>query len=365
MNRPIPLRPDYSAHRTSEQRALIHAVTASLLAYVHKGSTPREIAAREWPGEHRVGEILTRAVSAPATTTTSGWADTLAGTKIYDFLFNVGAQTASAGVMRAGIDVDLGRGKAITIPFVVNDKSGAGFVGEGLPIPVKNFSYSAGVTLGLKKFAVATTFTREIFEHSIPSIERLVSAQLLEATALQLDSIMFDANAATAVRPAGLLNGANPAMTAAVGGDLLENMREDVSALVASVSKVSSGGPVILIGAPGQAERLRISGVGVAHEIFSSPSLAPKMVLAIATNCFASTSGESKFDAGKDTALHMEDTSPQPLSAVGTPATVAAPMRSLFQTDSVALRMIWPMDYALRSKDGLAYMNNVSWGPAS
>jgi hypothetical protein len=58
---------------------------------------------------------------------------------------------------------------------------------------------------------------------------------------------MFDANAATAVRPAGLLNGANPPMTAANGSDLLENLRADVAALVGSVSKVSSGAPTILI----------------------------------------------------------------------------------------------------------------------
>jgi len=365
MQRPIPLRPDYTAHRTSQERALIHAVTATLLAFVHKGGNAREIAAREWPGERHVGEILTRAVSAPAMTSTSGWAAELAGTRIADFLFNVGAPSASAGVLRAGINVDLENGKAVTIPFVVNDKSGASFVGEGAPLPAKNFNFSAGVTVGLRKFGVLVPFTREIFEHSVPSIERIVTAMLLEATALQLDSVMFDANAATSVRPAGLLFGANAAMTAANGSDLLENMREDIAALVASVSKVSSGAPVVLIGAPGQAERMRLGFVGPVHEIFSSSALAAKTVVAIATNCFVSTSGESKFDVGKDPTIHMEDTTPLPRSAVATPNTVAAPMRSFWQTDSVALRMIWPIDYALRSKDALAYMTAVTWGPQS
>jgi hypothetical protein len=168
--------------RTSQERAFIHAITASLLAYVNKGNA-LQISAREWPGEKHVGEILTRAVSGPATTTTTGWAAEFAGTSIADFLFNVGAATAAAGVLRAGIKVELGHGKAIIVPFVVADKSGAAFVGEGQPFPVKNFNFSAGVTLGLKKFGVEVPFSREIFEHNVPSIERIVTELLLESAA--------------------------------------------------------------------------------------------------------------------------------------------------------------------------------------
>jgi hypothetical protein len=62
-----------------------------------------------------------------------------------------------------------------------------------------------------------------------------------------------------------------------------------------------------------------------------------------------------------DTAtLHMEDTTPLDLVS-GSPGTVASPQRSLFQTDSVALRMIAPLNWAIRRTGTIVWTQNVTW----
>ena len=43
--------------------------------------------------------------------------------------------------------------------------------------------------------------------------------------------------------------------------------------------------------------------------------------------------------------LHMEDTTPLPIGTVGTPNVIAAPTRSLWQTDTLGLRLTTEMSW--------------------
>ena len=66
--------------------------------------------------------------------------------------------------------------------------------------------------------AVITTWTREIDEHSIPAIEGLLRDAIQTDTAIALDSVLIDTNAATLIRPAGILNGVSGLTPTAGGG---------------------------------------------------------------------------------------------------------------------------------------------------
>jgi hypothetical protein len=57
----------------------------------------------------------------------------------------------------------------------------------------------------------------------------------------------------------------------------------------------------------------------------------------------------------------MEDTAPQHLGTPGTPAVAAAPAVSMFQTDSMALRLILPMNWAVRRAGTVAWVAGVTW----
>ena len=57
----------------------------------------------------------------------------------------------------------------------------------------------------------------------------------------------------------------------------------------------------------------------------------------------------------------MEDTAPAQISAAGTPNAIAAPVRSMFQTDSIALRMIMDLNWTMRRAGMVAFVAGVTW----
>ena len=68
------------------------------------------------------------------------------------------------------------------------------------------------------------------------------------------------------------------------------------------------------------------------------------------------------FEATTMATLHEEDTTPLPIGSTGAPATVAAPVRSLFQTNSWALRMLLDTDWAkLRAVGPVQELTAVAW----
>ena len=73
------------------------------------------------------------------------------------------------------------------------------------------------------------------------------------------------------------------------------------------------------------------------------------------------TGDSPRFEISDQATLHMEDTTPAHIGTAGTPAVVAAPARSMFQTDSMALRLILPMNWTLRRAGVVAWVAGVTW----
>jgi hypothetical protein len=225
---------------------------------------------------------------------------------------------------------------------------------------------------------VITTWTREIDEHSIPAIEGLLRQAIQEDTAVSLDSVLLDTNAATVVRPAGLFNGVAPLTPTAGGG---------FNALVGDLKQLSGA---ILTGTQGNiramawlmnpqqvlsASLTSAPGVGVfpfkdelgrgqllTYPVIDSGTVPLGTVGVLDAADFVSVGGEGpRFEISDQATLHMEDTAPLPIGSEGTPPTVAAPVRSLFQTDSIALRLILPINWALRRTGVVAWTQGVTW----
>lgn len=106
----------------------------------------------------------------------------------------------------------------------------AQWVGEGAPKPLTNPTYSE-VEIKEHKLAAITVYTQELMRRSDPAVDILVRDDLIEASKTLIDNTFLDAGAATAVRPASVLNGvtatANTGTTAA-------NYEADLLALVNS-----------------------------------------------------------------------------------------------------------------------------------
>jgi hypothetical protein len=82
--------------------------------------------------------------------------------------------------------------------------------------------------------------------------------------------------------------------------------------------------------------------------IVSSTVPAGVVIALDAADFFSATGDDPRFDVSDQATLHMEDTTPLAIGTAGAPPTVAAPVQSMFQTDTLALRMILPMSWAMR-----------------
>lgn len=82
----------------------------------------------------------------------------------------------------------------------------AAWVGEGAAKPLTNPTYSE-VEIKEHKLAAITVYTQELMRRSDPAVDVLVRDDLIEASKTLIDATFLDAGAASAIRPAGILNG--------------------------------------------------------------------------------------------------------------------------------------------------------------
>jgi len=225
---------------------------------------------------------------------------------------------------------------------------------------------------------VITTWTREIDEHSVPAIEGLLRNAIQEDTAISLDAVLIDANPATAVRPPGILNGVS-ALTATAGGGfnaLVGDIKQLSGALLTGTygnvrspawlmnpQQVNSAGLTPMPGMGAFPFRQEIdAGRLSGWPIIDSGHVPLGTVIVIDAADFVSVGGDGpRFEISDQATLHMEDSNPQDIGIAGTPATVAAPAKNMFQTDSLALRLILPINWTIRRTGVVAWTSGVTW----
>jgi HK97 family phage prohead protease len=323
-------------------------------------------------------EWQTKAASAPAMTTVVGWAAELVQQIVIDFMATLSPKSVFPRLSGAGLTLTFGRTGKIIIPTRSRTPTIAGsFVGEGLPIPVRQGAFTSQ-TLTPKKMAVITTWTKELDEHSVPAIEGLMRDAIQVDTAVSLDSVLLDTNAATVVRPPGILNGVSGLTPTAGGGfnALVGDIKQLTNALLAGTlgnirnpvwlmnpAQVNSIGLVAAPGAgvfPFRDEIAR--GTLGGWPVIDSGTVPINTVIVVDAADFVSVSGDApRFEISDQATLHMEDTSPTDISTSGTPAVVAYPAKSMFQTDMLALRLILPVNWCLRRTGVVAWVAGVTW----
>jgi hypothetical protein len=94
--------------------------------------------------------------------------------------------------------------------------------------------------------------------------------------------------------------------------------------------------------------------------IQSSTVTAGMLILLDAADFVTVTGDDPRFDVSDQAVLHMENTTPLAIVADASPDVVAAPVRSLWQTDTIGIRMILPMNWAMR-RAALAWTSGVTW----
>src|SRR5262249_20507847 len=98
------------------------------------------------------------------------------------------------------------------------------------------------------------------------------------------------------------------------------------------------------------------------YPVITSLAMPTNVVLLVDFEQYTFAIGNPSFVPSNVATLHEEDTTPLPISTTGAPNTVAAPVRSLYQTNSWALRMLMDADWAkLRTPGPVQELTAVSW----
>lgn len=345
---------------------LVKASVARLVA--HHGGMPLEKALESrYPG-HEAVAIIAKADQTIGTTTGSHWADDLVQTAYFGFLQALVGHSIFPDLLGRGLSLTFDRWGTLTLPRRTAGTAGGGFVAEGAPIRVGKIT-TAAASLTPKKMGVIVAFSKELAKRSTPAIEGIVRQAIIEDTAAILDPILLDATAVSTARPAGLLNGVSAVASGVAGGDYLA-VKEDIKALLAPFHTANAADGIVVIMNPTQGLNLSLMEGPVGDPnwlqrikdrvtfIESTNATAGRLVAVRATD-FAGAGGNPDFDISEQATIHMEDTTPLEIVS-GTP-TVADPVRSLWQTASVGVRMLMDVSWTMRRTGMVQWTDGTTW----
>ena len=317
MNTSRPLVPE-DLRRGGEKASLIRAVAARVVAYQSGPSGPNpgveEFARRHWGSDRAVAAFVRAAVS-PHSTTSPEVAALLAHT-VAAFVGDLPASGA-AQLFSRGVSLPLNRAYTIILPGITTAPV-VGFVAEGAPIPVVTAALDGGQVLGpAKKLAVIAALTQNLQDASGEIAETVIRMVLQQAASKTLDTVLFDDQAASAIRPAGLRYGVVPIAGTAGGGQ--EALRKDLQAAVAAIVAAGGGVDIVVVVNTTRAASVPflVPG-GFPYPIISSPEISANTLIVLDAAGFVSGFGAGPdIDISRDAVVHFEDTTPLPISTPG------------------------------------------------
>ncbi len=318
------------------------AAFASFLA-VHENAEEVDVCRRLWPNDRAAPLLVSRAAAAVGSTTAPGWAAELAQRATGAFFASLAPISAAAALVDLGLRVTLGRSATMVIPA----RSGAAplalpWVAENGVIPVRIQSIAAA-TLDPRKMAVIIAFSRELARRS--SAELVFTSMLREEASMSLDAAYFSAAAGSASVHPGLLLGVTP--TPGFG-----DMAGDLGALASAVG-VGGSGQVVFIAGPALAAAIQIRLPNLKFPVFPSLAVPVDRIIAVDPAALAHGFGDDpEIMASEEALLHMTDTASGSIMA-------GDPVRSMYQTAGIALRLIVDVAFAARRTLAVAYIDGI------
>lgn len=321
---------------TGRQKFVRHAVLQLLANYERRGV-----------GELYLQRYVSRAATGPASTTVPGWAAELHSTALLDFLNSGQAPALLPRLQELAIRVQLAAGGTMNLPYRPAGSPAGGWVAEGQPVSIIAFMLSSLGLIG-HKLAAISTFTQELAASS--AIEQIVDIMLRRDLASIIDSALTDDQPASASRPKGLRNGI-AALTP--GAD----MQADLAALTKAVLDGGGTAPAIVAN-PLQALSLAFAPNALPFPVLSSPNVAQGVVIALDLESFVASLTSPRISVSQNPAVNMAD----PATAIGTagsPNVVAAPTRSLWQSDTFGVKTV--IDASWGVVPGRVAWSTVTW----
>lgn len=255
-----------------------------------------------------------------------------------------------------------------------NPNLAGAFRAEGAPIRVGAESLGT-ISLTPKLVGIIGTFTLEMLERSVVNFEQAVRDWMIGDTAYAMDALFLSATAATADAPAGIQAGLKAADTAASAGASAANITADIRARLQQLTSYNMGQRPVWVMNPARAWGIQLSLTAAGTPAF--PSMANGVLMGVpvvtSTNVPDDTvylidaaqvtyAGSAPRFMGTEVATIHEEYNQADVKPIvdGTPTT-ANPVRSLFQTNSAALRCTWEMDWAKLRDGGVQVITGAAW----
>ncbi|MDQ0558318.1 HK97 family phage major capsid protein/HK97 family phage prohead protease [Rhizobium mesoamericanum] len=265
------------------------------------------------------------------------------------------------------------------VPANVNiagqDGAATGYwVGQSKSIPVSKADFM-DVNLTPLKVAALAVVSKELLRDSSPSAEKLVRDALVEASAQRVDQTFLGAGAAVAgVSPAGILNGLTAGTSA---GTDIDGVIADVKALYAGFIAANNSEGLQFVTTQSLAKSLGLMqnslgnwafpGLGANGGTLLGDQLAAggnvgagDLILLKPSDIYKIGDRGVEVSLSTEAAIQMDDA---PNGASDTPVANTSVV-SMFQTDSVAIKVVRPLNFAKRRASAVAYIGDANYGAA-
>ncbi|MFT4115598.1 phage major capsid protein [Bradyrhizobium sp.] len=274
------------------------------------------------------------------------------------FLISLAPYSGAARLLEIALKATLTNAEFSTnYPVRPNGPATPAWVDEGGPIPLSTSNF-ANMPIGpAKKQASIVAWSRELSKRS--DADAIMETMLREDVAAGLDAAFFASTAASDAANAGLLNGVM-AGAGYAGGDSA-SAKKDLIALSDAVSDGGSGMVTFVVN-PKRLARLRLLDPILSGSLDIVPSAAvpvDRIIAADGPALLVSVDTSPEIDITTNALLHMSDAPLEIVSDTG--PTTADPVRSLWQTATVAVRIIHELAFAKRRSTAVAYLDGATW----
>ncbi|MEN5181767.1 phage major capsid protein [Comamonas testosteroni] len=247
------------------------------------------------------------------------------------------------------------------------------WVGESKAIPASAADFNA-VNLGPLKVAALAVVSNELLRDSSPAAEMLVRDALVQASSQRVDQTFLSAAAGVAgVSPAGILNGVTGITSAGTDG---AGLRADIKALYASFIAAKNADGLQLVTTPslGKAIQLMTNPLGQTEfpgitanggTLLGDPVAtghnvgAGQLILLKPSDIYRIGDYGVQVSISRE-AMIEQDTAPT--GATDTPAAASSNLTSMFQSESTAIKVVRPINFAKRRNSAVAFVTGADYG---
>ena len=247
------------------------------------------------------------------------------------------------------------------------------WVGESKAIPMSKPDFST-VSLTPLKVAALTTMSKELLRDSSPSAEMWIRDSLVNAAAQRIDTTFISNTAAvTGSTPAGILFGIDPTTSAGtdatgVLNDIKELRQRFITAknsggLAWVMNPGLASGLSLMRNALGQKEFTEINQNGGTLEgdpVYVSENVSSTaLILMKPSDIFRIANGGIEVSMSEHATIEQSGT---PAGASDTPVDQAEGIVGMWQTESVALKVVQSINFARRRTSAVAWIDDADFG---